>query len=163
MESEFEGEVQRILTALRKSKESLAVAESLTGGLLGGAITAVAGASDVFLGGVIAYQPQSKSQALGITPDLITTYGVVSREVALAMAHGVQEKFGSDWAISTTGVAGPGPSGGVPAGRVWIAIVGPRLESAPLAQELDLSGGRTEIRQATIARALGVFTRILYP
>lgn len=163
MESEFEGEVQSILTSLRKSKESLAVAESLTGGLLGGAITAVAGASDVFLGGVIAYQPHVKSEALAISPELISAHGVVSREVALAMAYGVKEKLGSDWAIATTGVAGPGPSGGVPAGRVWIAIVGPGRAGTPFAQELDVSGGRAQIRSATIARALGAFTRILNP
>lgn len=163
MESNFGAEVEAILASLRKSKESLAVAESLTGGLLGGAITAVAGASDVFLGGIIAYHPRIKSEALLVNPEVLATYGVVSREVALAMAQGVREKLGSDWAISTTGVAGPGPSGGVPAGRVWIAIVGPKLERAPFTQELALSGERAEIRLATIARALGAFTRILNP
>ena len=163
MESDFRGEVEVILASLRKSKQSLTVAESLTGGLLGGAITSVAGASDVFLGGIIAYHPRIKSEALAINPDVLSTHGVVSREVAVAMAHGVKARLGSDWAIATTGVAGPGPSGGVPAGRVWIAIVGPGLELAPFAQELTLSGERSEIRVATIARALGAFTRILNP
>ena len=124
MGKNLEPEVEAILASLRESRATLAVAESLTGGLLGGAITAIAGSSDVFLGGVIAYQPEVKSELLGISPDIISTQGVVSREVAVAMAQGVREELGSDWAIATTGVAGPGPSGGVPAGRVWIAIVG---------------------------------------
>lgn len=163
MEHEFGAEVEVILTSLRGMKQTLAVAESLTGGLLAGAITSIAGSSDVFLGGVIAYHPRVKSESLAVSPELIVAHGVVSREVAVAMAQGVRAKLGSDWAIATTGVAGPGPSGGVPAGRVWIAIDGTGLAGAPFAQELSLTGGRAQIRTATIARALGAFTRILKP
>ena len=158
---EFATEVTEILALLRARGESLSVAESLTGGLLGGALTQVAGSSDVFLGGVVAYNARIKSELLDIPAALIADRGVVSREVAVAMASAVARMMGSDWAIATTGVAGPGASEGVPAGTVWIAIAGPEALGLPLSQLLTLHGGRQEIRIATIARALEAFTRIL--
>lgn len=153
--------VEQILTRLRDSRQTLSVAESLTGGLLGGAITSVAGASDVFVGGILAYSARLKSELLGVDLQQIQEFGVVSREVALAMATGAQAATKSDWAIATTGVAGPGPSEGVPPGRVWIAIVGPGALRGEYAQELNLPGERQQVRSATIARALEAFTRIL--
>lgn len=157
---EFATEVAEILALLRARGESLSVAESLTGGLLGGALTQVAGSSDVFLGGVVAYNARIKSELLDIPAELIADCGVVSGEVAVAMASAVARRMGSDWAIATTGVAGPGASEGVAAGTVWIAIAGP-TPGLPLCQLLTLHGGRQEIRIATIARALEAFTRIL--
>lgn len=157
---ELATEVTEILALLRARGESLSVAESLTGGLLGGALTQVAGSSDVFLGGVVAYNARIKSELLDIPAELIADCGVVSGEVAVAMASAVARMMGSDWAIATTGVAGPGASEGVPAGTVWIAIAGP-VPGLPLSQLLTLHGGRQEIRIATIARALEAFTRIL--
>ncbi|NCA18971.1 MAG: CinA family protein [Actinobacteria bacterium] len=157
----FATEVAEILALLRARGESLSVAESLTGGLLGGALTQVAGSSDVFLGGVVAYNARIKSELLDIPAELIADRGVVSGEVAVAMASAVARITGSDWAIATTGVAGPGASEGVPAGTVWIAIAGPEAPGLPLSQLLTLHGGRQEIRIATIARALEAFTRIL--
>lgn len=157
---EFTTEVTEILALLRARRESLSVAESLTGGLLGGALTQVPGSSDVFLGGVVAYNARIKSELLDIPAELIADRGVVSREVAVAMASAVARRMGSDWAIATTGVAGPGASEGVAAGTVWIAIAGP-APGLPLSQLLTLHGGRQEIRIATIARALEAFTRIL--
>ena len=158
---EFATEVTEILALLRARRESLSVAESLTGGLLGGALTQVAGSSDVFLGGVVAYNARIKSELLDIPAELIADCGVVSGEVAVAMASAVARMMGSDWAIATTGVAGPGASEGVAAGTVWIAIAGPEAPALPLSQLLTLHGGRQEIRIATIARALEAFTRIL--
>lgn len=158
---EFATEVTEILALLRARGESLSVAESLTGGLLGGALTQVAGSSDVFLGGVVAYNARIKSELLDIPAELIADRGVVSGEVAVAMASAVARITGSDWAIATTGVAGPGASEGVPAGTVWIAIAGPEVPGLPFSQLLTLHGGRQEIRIATIARALEAFTRIL--
>ena len=161
MGGHFSDTVEQILATLRARHQTLAVAESLTGGLLGGAITDVAGASDVFVGGVIAYSAELKRSALGVDSQLIAEHGVVSREVAIAMAAGVQLRLGSDWAISTTGVAGPGASDGVAAGTVWIAIATPDRQIAPIAHELSLTGDRSTIRQGTIDRALAAFTRIL--
>ena len=158
MTHEFAGAAERVLSELRRRKQTLSVAESLTGGLLGGAITEIPGASDVFLGGVVAYNARMKSELLGVDPESIAHYGVVSREIAIEMAVGAARLFRSDWAIATTGVAGPGPSEGVAAGTVWIAIA---ATGTPYAEALALSGSRQEVRMATIARALATFTRIL--
>jgi nicotinamide-nucleotide amidase len=148
-----------ILATLRSANQTLATAESLTGGLLSGAITDVPGSSDVFLGGIIAYSSAMKSALLKVDGELIDTHGVVSAEVAIAMARGASNVLGSDWAIATTGVAGPGPSDGIAAGTVWVAIVGP--DRALFAEEFIISGNRQEVRVRTIARAFASFTRIL--
>ena len=161
MMSEVEEITAEILTKLRLRHQTLSVAESLTGGLLGGAITSIPGASDVFLGGVVAYTAQMKSELLGINLETIAQHGVVSREVAMEMAVGVGHLFRSDWSISTTGVAGPGPSAGIAAGTVWIAIAAPAKADSPYVESLSLVGSRQEVRLATIARALEAFTRIL--
>lgn len=159
----FSAASEDILSMLRVRGQSLATAESITGGLLGGALTEIPGASDVFLGGVIAYDERIKVEHLDVPHQLIHERGVVSKEVALAMARGVRASFASDWAISTTGVAGPGASGAVPAGTVWIAIVGPVSNGAvaEMCEQLALAGDRQAVRSATIARALAAFTRIL--
>lgn len=152
-------QAQEILNTLRSSNQTLATAESITGGLLSGALTDVPGSSDVFLGGVIAYRSSIKSALLGVEDALISAHGVVSKEVSVAMATGAMRALGSDWAIATTGVAGPGSSEGVAAGTVWIAIVS--RGGAPFAEQLHLSGNRQEVRVGTIARAFESFTRIL--
>ena len=151
-----------ILTTLRSANQTLATAESITGGLLSGALTDVPGSSDVFLGGVIAYSPVIKSKLLGVDSALIRAHGVVSKEVSLAMAAGACSRLGSDWAIATTGVAGPGESDGVAAGTVWIAIVGQSGgRITEFTERLSLAGNRQEVRVSTIARAFDAFTRIL--
>lgn len=146
-----------IIDELRRRGESLAVAESLTGGGLGAAITSVPGSSDVFFGGVIAYQLSVKRELLKVPDSLIKEFGVVSEEVAVAMADGLRELFGTTWAIATTGVAGPGPSDGVAAGTVWIAIRGPINQST----ELEIQGEREVVRNASVSSAITTFARIL--
>lgn len=146
-----------IVDDLRRRGESLAVAESLTGGGLGVAITSVPGSSDVFFGGVIAYQLSVKKGLLKVPDALIKEFGVVSEEVAVAMADGLRELFGTTWAIATTGVAGPGPSDGVAAGTVWIAIRGPINQST----ELEIQGEREVVRNASVSSAITTFARIL--
>ena len=146
-----------VVAELRRRGESLAVAESLTGGGLGAAITSIPGSSDVFSGGVIAYDLAVKVGLLKVPRTLIEECGVVSEEVAIAMADGLFELFGTTWAISTTGVAGPGPSAGVAAGRVWIAMRGPINQST----ELDIQGEREVVRNASVSSALTTFARIL--
>ena len=140
-----------VLALLRRRDETLAVAESCTGGLLGGAITAVPGSSDVFWGGVIAYADEAKRRLLGVEADVLAGHGAVSRETALAMARGMQDRSGVDWAVSVTGIAGPG--GGTeskPVGTVWLGVAGDEAR----AHLLDLSGSRAEIRAATVRRGL---------
>ncbi len=151
--------VASVIDILRLNQQTLAVAESLTGGGLGAAITAVPGASDVFLGGVIAYSAQTKESILKVEREQISKHGVVSEEVAIAMANGVRELLGSTWGISTTGVAGPGNSDGVPAGTVWIAISGPVNQST----QLEVEGEREVVRNASISSAISAFARILRP
>ena len=149
--------VKEIIRTLGESNESLATAESITAGGLSSAITSVEGSSQIFLGALVAYQDQIKTNVLGIEETVIATHTVYSQEVAVAMAQAVREKFGATWAIATTGVAGPGPTDGVPSGTVWVAIDGPVTQSL----ELSLSGGRESVRNATVATAIGSFTRIL--
>jgi nicotinamide-nucleotide amidase len=146
-----------IIDLLRASAQTVCVAESLTGGGLGAAITAVPGASDVFLGGVVAYQTEAKEKILSVPSEQIRENGVVSEEVAISMADGARALFGATWAIATTGVAGPGPTAGIPAGTVWVAIRGPQNQSF----RLTLNGDRQEVRNATLTSAIAEFARIL--
>ena len=115
-----------VLALLRQRGQTLAVAESCTGGGIGAALAAVPGASDGFLGGVIAYANAVKQTVLGVPAELLERHGAVSDAVALAMAQGARQLTGATWAIAVTGVAGPG--GGTaekPVGLVHIAIAGP--------------------------------------
>jgi nicotinamide-nucleotide amidase len=156
MKEEFAG-LTDILTILRQRGESICVAESLTGGGLAEALTSLPGSSEVFKGSITAYQAQIKISLLKVPTELISEFGVVSEEVAAAMAGGAKNLMASTWSISTTGVAGPGPSDGVAAGTVWVAIVGPISQTL----QLELSGTREIVRNATIAGAIAAFARIL--
>ena len=153
----MQDEIRFIIDELRLRGQVLAVAESLTGGGLGAAITAVPGSSDVFAGGVIAYQVSKKTDLLHVPRSLITDFGAVSEEVAVAMAEGVRAMFGATWAIATTGVAGPGASDGVAAGTVWLAIRGPINQSTAL----QIDGEREDVRNASVSSAITAFARIL--
>lgn len=147
----------KVLELLKAKQQSVAVAESLTGGGVGAALTSVPGASDVFLGGVIAYIPAVKESLLKVKKETIAEFGVVSEEVAVAMADGVRELLGSTWGISTTGVAGPGDADGMAAGTVWIAISGPINQST----QLEVEGEREIVRNASVSSAISAFERIL--
>jgi nicotinamide-nucleotide amidase len=154
---EILGLVSDIHDSLRARGETLSTAESLTAGGLSHALTIVPGASDIFLGSLTAYRPEIKVSHLGVEESVIAEQTVVSEEVAIAMAKGANKSFGSTWAISTTGVAGPGPSDGSDAGRVFVAFVGPMVQVI----ELSLSGEREVVRNATVASAIASFARIL--
>ena len=151
---------QDVVKRLKRKQMTLATAESITGGGLGAEITSVPGASDVFLGGLITYSDQSKTKFLDIAKRILTKHTAVSEEVAIAMAQSVRKQFGSDYAIATTGVAGPGKAYGQKAGTVWVAI---DSKKGPVTLCLALSGTREDIRHATIQSALAAFTRILIP
>ncbi len=150
-------EVEEIISLLASGGQSLSTAESLTGGGLGAMITSVPGASKIYLGGVIAYNANVKENLLGVRRSDIEEFGVVSQEVAMAMAQGARKKFSSTWAIATTGVAGPGASAGIAPGTVWIAMCGPVVSST----FLELDGERQSLQNATIASAISAFARIL--
>ena len=115
-----------LLEQLRSRGQTLAVAESCTGGGLGASLAAVPGASDVLLGGVIAYANRVKHGLLGVPAELLEAHGAVSDPVARAMAEGARRATGADWALALTGVAGPGGgSAEKPVGLVHIAVAGP--------------------------------------
>lgn len=149
-----------VVKKLSKKKATLSVAESITGGGLAAAITEVAGSSKVFLGGVIAYADDVKIDQLKVDAKSLKKFTAVSEEVAKEMAIGVRKKFNSDYAIATTGVAGPGAAYGQRAGTVWVAIAS---KKEVFAIALSLSGSRDLIRHATIESALASFERILKP
>lgn len=116
---------QQVLTALEERGETLAVAESLTGGLLGATITTVAGASRVFRGGVIAYATDVKASLLGVDADLLAREGAVHPEVARQLAAGVRHRLSATYGLGLTGVAGPDPQDGRPPGTLFVGLAGP--------------------------------------
>jgi PncC family amidohydrolase len=147
-----------IVEALTARGESVAVAESLTGGLVVGALTSVPGASVVVRGGIVAYATELKAALLGVPADLLARRGPVDPEVAAAMATGVRAKLGASYGLSTTGVAGPGPADGAPAGTVFIAIHGP---AGRVGRGLELSGDRRGVRNETVQAVLSLLVGTL--
>src|SRR5690606_14060449 len=107
---------ETVVRRLAQRQQTLAVAESLTGGLLAAALVDVPGASAVFRGGLVVYATDLKSSLTGVSPTLLAERGPVDPAVAGAMAEGVRDRCAADWGVATTGVAGPTPQGGVPVG-----------------------------------------------
>ena len=140
----------RVLYLLRSRHETLATAESLTGGLLGDLITSVPGSSSFFLGGVISYATELKQSLLGVSDRTVREHGVVSAECAAEMAAGVRRATEATWAVSTTGVAGPEPQEDKPVGLVYVAVTGPR----ETVRELRIEGDRLGIRRQACEEAL---------
>ncbi|WP_407288091.1 CinA family protein [Streptomyces sp. BP-8] len=134
--------------------QSLAVAESLTGGLVAGALTAVPGASRALRGSVTAYATEVKRDVLGVDGALLAARGAVDAEVAGQMADGVRRVLAADWGIATTGVAGPDPQDGQPVGTVFVAVRGP--DGVGTVRRLALSGDRDRIRRDTIDAVLAL-------
>lgn len=144
-----------VLTAL--AGKTLVTAESLTGGGIGAALTAVSGASSVYKGGVICYTNAVKHAVLGVSEDILKAYGAVSAPVAKAMAEGVRKLLDSDVAVSVTGLAGPGGDDyGNPVGTVFIGYADPRQS---FATHCLFVGNREEVRQKTIEVALQLILR----
>ncbi len=151
-------EPDRVHAELRRRGAMLATAESLTGGRLAAVLTQTPGASQTYAGGVVTYATALKRDVLGVSEQLLAAHGVVSAECALAMARGVRALTGAAYAVSTTGVAGPGPADGVPAGRVFIGIVGPMSEHVA---ELDLTGDRSAVQTASCEHAVSELLALL--
>ena len=148
-----------VLNELRARSARMVVAESCTGGMLGSRITAVPGASDVFIGGVVAYDNVVKSGMLDVPPELLDRHGAVSEEVVSAMALGVQRQFAVDAALAITGIAGPqGGTPEKPVGTVWIAA---RLGTAGRALKRIFPGDRGEIRARAAQAALDLLRRLI--
>ena len=141
-----------LIATLQVRDQTLATAESLTGGLLAAIVTGVPGASAVLVGGVVAYATEVKQQVLGVPDEVVETDGVVSAAAAEAMASGARDLMRATYAVSTTGVAGPDEQEGKPVGRVYVGLAGP---DGVRSVELSLAGTRALIREKSCAAALG--------
>ena len=143
-----------VLEKLRSSGMHLAVAESLTGGLVASRLAAVSGASDVFLGGVVAYKDRVKQDLLGVSAVALETHSAISSQVALQMAHGVHKRFAEACQVplasmvgaATTGVAGPTQLAGHQVGTVFVAVV---LGERSLVSQFHFDGDRQQVREAS--------------
>ncbi|WP_416395983.1 MULTISPECIES: CinA family protein [unclassified Curtobacterium] len=145
-----------LVARLTAAGETVAVAESLTGGLVVSTLVAVPGASAVVRGGVVAYATPVKHTVLGVSEALLASNGAVDPEVARQMASGVRQALAVDgepatWGISTTGVAGPDPQDGQPVGTVFVGIAD---ADGAVSFELHLDGDRDAIRRATVSELL---------
>ncbi|GAB3252625.1 CinA family protein [Kineosporia babensis] len=180
--SELAAEIDRnaalIISALSEQGRTVAIAESLTGGMVSASLVAIAGASAVLRGAVVAYATTLKKDILGVDPDLLSANGPVDPDVAAQMAAGVRELMGADFGLATTGVAGPGPADGAPAGRVFVAVAGvlPKVPDLATDQDfyrpvghgevtarvrrLDLSGDRAAVRLGATAQVLDLLVEV---
>jgi nicotinamide-nucleotide amidase len=129
---------------------TMSTAESLTGGALGDLVSASPGASETYLGGVVTYATAVKTGLLGVADEVVAEHGVVSAECAQQMAERVRVLVGTDWGVSTTGVAGPTEQEGKPVGTVFVGVAGPHGSRAV---GLHLEGDRTRIRDETCTAA----------
>lgn len=142
------GAAARLHRMLAERGQTLATAESLTGGLIGATITAVPGVSATYLGGVICYDTRVKSEVLGVPAALLERHGAVHPEVALRMAEGVRDLTAATFGLAVTGVAGPDSQDGHPVGTVFAAVAGPG--GTARSREFALSGDRALIRRHTV-------------
>lgn len=143
----------RLLDRARRAGLRIATAESCTGGLVAGAITEVAGSSDVFEAGLVTYSNAAKRALLGVPQEALDRFGAVSEEVARAMAEGAIARTGADLAVAVTGIAGPGGSAFKPEGRVCFALA--RRGRAAQSETVEFGPrGRSAVRAASVARAL---------
>jgi nicotinamide-nucleotide amidase len=152
-------DVAGIVAALVRQGATLAVAESLTGGLIGAAVTSVPGASRAFRGGIIAYATELKQKVLAVPAELLRGEGAVHAEVAAAMAAGAARVCGADYGLAVTGVAGPEPQDGQPVGTVHVAVSGP--DGRMWRRRLILEGSRERIRTQTVDEAVDLLGRVL--
>lgn len=143
--------LERLVGLVRDRAATLATAESLTGGLVGAALTDVPGISAIYRGGVIVYASDLKSTLAGVPADLLEDVGPVHADTAAALARGVRERLGATYGLATTGVAGPDPQAGIEAGTVYVAAAGP---AEVRVRKLSLSGDREAIRRASVQAVL---------
>ena len=144
---------------LGEREETLAVAESLTGGLVGSLITDVPGSSDYFLEGVVAYSNEAKMERLGVLEATLIAHGAVSEEVAWEMAEGARRGARSDWGVSTTGIAGPtGDTPEKPLGLVYVAVAS---RGRTVARRHVLAGDRLDVKLASAEAVLALLVEEL--
>ena len=144
--------------ALVERGETVATAESLTGGLVAATLVEIPGVSAVFRGGLVVYATDLKHTLAGVPEDLLAERGPVDPDVALDLATGARERCGADWGLATTGVAGPVPQDGVPVGLVYVAVAGAPGRTV---RELRLSGDRATVRAQAVTAVLNLLVEQL--
>jgi nicotinamide-nucleotide amidase len=144
-----ESAVRRLLAR----RETVATAESLTGGQVASTLVAIPGVSAVYRGGLVVYATDLKHALAGVPLDLLTERGPVDPDVAGALAVGARERCGADWGVATTGVAGPDPQDGKPPGLVFIAVSG---APGTVVERLELAGDRGKIRSVSVTAVLNL-------
>lgn len=144
---------EQVIALLRGAGQTVAAAESLTGGLVVAGLTTVPGASHAVRGGVVAYASELKTILLGVPRAMLAAHGAVYPGVAAAMADGVRERLGATFGVATTGVAGPDPQDGQPVGTVHIAV---SADNDTVVRTLALDGDRDRIRRVTVERLLAL-------
>jgi len=142
-----------ILSELSRRGQTLASAESLTGGMVGALLTDIPGASANYLGGVISYATRLKATLAGVDPTTLAELGPVAERTAVEMARGVAERCDADWGLATTGVAGPESQNGHQVGQVFVAVSHPASRALHV-EELSLHGDRATIRRQAASAAL---------
>ncbi|GLH66781.1 CinA family nicotinamide mononucleotide deamidase-related protein [Geothrix edaphica] len=147
-----------VLEGLKTRGETLAVAESVTGGLLASRLTAIPGASEVFLGGATVYTATAKTALLGLDARRLAQEGTVSEATSRALAEAVRNRLGATWGLGLTGNAGPGAEGGAPAGALFIALAGP---GGTVSKALAISGDRLDVQLRGMAAALDLLRRTI--
>lgn len=147
-----------VVELLRARGETLACAESLTGGLVSAAVTDVPGASVVLRGAVVAYATDVKAGVLGVEADLLDREGAVHPDVARQMAQGARRVLGGVWGVATTGVAGPDAQDGRPVGTVYVAVAGP---TGTTVRAESFRGDRAAIRESSVGAALALLLEVL--
>lgn len=143
---------------LVERRQTLATAESLTGGLVAATIVAIPGVSAVFRGGLVVYATELKHDLADVPRDLLDDRGPVDPDVAARLAEGARARCGADWGVATTGVAGPDPQDGKPVGLVYVAVAGPHDTQV---NELKLSGNRADIRTESVTAVLRLLAEVL--
>ena len=150
---------EETLDLLRKAGLKVATAESCTGGLIGAALTAVPGSSDVVDRGFITYSNEAKVEMIGVNSEKIAEYGAVSAPVAEEMAEGALTHSNADISVAVTGVAGPGQSERKPAGLVFISCA--KSDSQTVVTENNFGGDRASVRKKTVLEALSLIRRLV--
>ena len=154
---QFSDRLAQVHRLLAEQQQTVAVAESVTGGLLAAALTSTAGASATFRGGLVVYATDLKARLAGVSESLLAEQGPVAAQVALELARGVRDRLSASWGVGVTGVAGPQPQDGKAVGTVFVSVVGPGpgvgIESV---SELNLTGDRNTIRVQIVEQAVAL-------
>jgi nicotinamide-nucleotide amidase len=154
--SRLAGEIHQLLVA---RGETVATAESLTGGLVGAALTQTPGASATYRGGLIVYATDLKSMLAGVSQKVLAVRGPVDPAVAVELAEGARDRLAATWGLGLTGVAGPDPQHGQPVGSLHIGLAGQHGD--PMVRSVILTGDRAAIRTAAVDTALALFHHVL--